>query len=219
MEGSWGFPREAQQEKGGGRGRKLLELSWNPPDWKGLARGKGRRGMGGLGPFRSGRTWPGSRDPFPSGPCLGQASPRAPAGWGAGPGQDTPGPRSPVEAPGGQLVLLVAQVQGSEFWLQWSWWHLLAWPGAAPGTPHPPSPSQGHRRLIDLSGHSTLGGWDSGWPGRPQVHARADGSWLNTRRAQIPGQPGILSQLSRWPAAAEAAAAQGCQNHAALASC
>ena len=209
-----GFPREAQQEKGGGLGRKPLEPSWNPGLEGAWPEARGGEGWVGWGPSAQAGPGQGAGTPSQSGPCLGQASRRAPAGQGAGQA------RTPA-VPGGLWGLLEegacsgSSGSGSEFCLQWSWCHLLAGRGAASGTPTLPGAPQ----AIDLSSHSTLGGWDSGWPGFPQVHARADRSWLSPRRAQIPCQPGILSQLSRWPAVAEAAAAQGCQNHDTLASC
>ena len=210
-----GFPREALQEKGGGPGRKPPEPSWNPPDWKepGQRQGEERGGWAGALPLR--------QDLAKERGLLPRAAPawaRPPAGHQQVRERARPGHLQSQEACGGcwrRAARSGGSGSGSEFCVQWPWCHLLAGRGAASGTPTLPGAPQ----AIDLSSHSTLGGWYSGWPGLPQVHARANRSWLSPRRAQIPCQPGILSQLSRWPAVAEAAAAQGCQNHDIRASC
>lgn len=97
-----GFPRETQQEKGGGLGRKPLEPSWNPPDWKGPGQRQGeeRGGWAGALPLR--------QDLAKKRGLLSRAAPawaRPPPGHQQGgergPGQDTSSPRRPVEAPGG----------------------------------------------------------------------------------------------------------------------
>ena len=202
-----GLPQGCTAGKGRRRGQEeRLELSWNSSQLeRGPARGIGEEGgSGGLGPFHPGRIWPSpKKKPRTSGspgPPHRGASPRAPAEQG-----ERAWPGAP-RAPGGLWVLL----EGSEspWWPRfgalsagspWPWWNLLV-------------PARGSTSL-DPSGHSTKEAGTQAGQASPQVHARADGSWLSPRRARIPHQPGILSQSSFWPVAAEAAAAQGCQNH------
>lgn len=158
MDGSWGFPREAQQERGGGRGRKPLELSWNPPDWKGPGQRKGEERGGWAGAPPLGQDWPGSGDSFPEWPLLGPGLPQGTSRAGSRSRASTPpgpgglgGSWRAACAPGGSGSGLGVLAPVT----------LVAPAGLARGSlwdPHPPSPSQGHHRLIDLSGHSTLGG-------------------------------------------------------------
>lgn len=140
MDGSWGFPRKHSRKRAEDGAGSRWRPSWNPPDWKGLARGKGEERVGGLGPFCSGRISQGAGTPSQSSPCLGQASPRAPAGWEQEFKPGHPPVPGGLEAPGGRLALPGGSGSGLGPWPQWPCWRLLAWPRAASRTPtHPPS--------------------------------------------------------------------------------
>lgn len=143
-----------------------------------------RRGQGPVAPLV----------PLTEGPPPGPGLPQDPAEQG-----ERAWPGAP-RAPGGLWVLL----EGSES----PWWPRFG--ALSDVSPRPwgnlLAPARGSTSL-DPSGHCTKEAGTQAGQASPQVHARADGSWLSPRRARI------LSQFSFWPAAAEAAAAQGCQNH------